>query len=191
MRYVAGRLGGSVWPVAIDATVLVSTAATLWTTILYLSRSVYAMGRDGVLPGAIGTLDERGVPVNSLLVVFFCVAGFTLLTGFWPSANEILNLVLNGTAVFLGALFAMSTLSAIKLLAGRPGETPLQAYVIPGFAALALLSIVGVDIAESEVKTRTVELVGLALGVPFSLWRGRRMHLAALFAPAREPELER
>ena len=190
MSYVASLLGGPVWRVAIVVTVLVSTAATLWTTILYLSRSVYAMGRDGVLPSPIGVLDERGVPVNSLLVVFFCVGGFTLLTGFWPSANEILNLVLNGTAVFLGALFCMSTLAAIKLLAKRPGEKPLQAYVIPGFAALALLAIVGVDIAESETKTRTVELAGLALGIPFALWRGRRMHLAAIFAPAREPELE-
>ena len=190
MAYVASRLGNGPWRIAIDATVLVSTAATLWTTILYLSRSVYAMGRDGVLPGAIGVLDARGVPVNSLAVVFVCVAGFTLLTGFWPSANDILNLVLNGTAVFLGALFCMSTLSAIKLLAKRPGETPLQAYVIPGFAALALLAIVGVDIAQSEVKTRTVELVGLALGVPFAFWRGRSMHLARIFVPGREPELE-
>jgi amino acid transporter len=190
MTYVASRLGGGGWRLAIDVTVLVSTAATLWTTILYLSRSVYAMGRDGVLPRPIGVLDARGVPVNSLLVVFVCVTGFTFLTGFWPSANDVLNLVLNGTAVFLGALFAMSTLSAIKLLANRPGETPLQAYVIPGFAALALLAIVGVDIAESEAKTRTVELAGLALGIPFALWRGRRMHLAPIFVNAREPELE-
>jgi amino acid transporter len=190
MAYVAARLGGGAWGIAIDATVLVSTAATLWTTILYLSRSVYAMGRDGVLPRPIGVLDERGVPVNSLMVVFACVGGFTLLTGFWPSANDILNLVLNGTAVFLGALFCMSTLSAIKLLAGRPGETPFQAYVIPGFAAIALLAIVGVDIAESEAKTRIVELVGLALGIPFSVWRGRSMHLAKIFVGGRAPELE-
>jgi len=190
MTYVASRLGGAGWRLAIDVTVLVSTAATLWTTILYLSRSVYAMGRDGVLPRPIGVLDARGVPVNSLLVVFVCVTGFTLLTGFWPSANDVLNLVLNGTAVFLGALFAMSTLSAIKLLANRPGEKPLQAYLIPGFAALALLAIVGLDIAESEAKTRSVELAGLALGIPFALWRGRRMHLAAIFVKAREPELE-
>ena len=189
MAYVASRLGGPGWRLAIDATVLVSTAATLWTTILYLSRSVYAMGRDGVLPKQIGVLDGRGVPVNSLLVVFACVAGFTLLTGFWPSANDILNLVLNGTAVFLGALFCMSTLSAIKLLAKRPGETPLQAYVIPGLSALALIAIVGVDIAESDIKTKTVEIAGLALGIPFALWRGRRMHIAPLFV-GREPELE-
>jgi amino acid transporter len=192
MAYVASRLGGGAWRFAIDATVLVSTAATLWTTILYLSRSVYAMGRDRVLPAAIGNLDGRGVPVHSLLLVFVCVAGFTLLTGFWRSANDVLDLVLNGTSVFLGALFFMSTLSAIKLLANRPGETPLQAYVIPGMSALALAAIVGVDIAESDLKTKTIELAGLSLGIPFSLWRGRRMHLAGIFAaPGREPELER
>jgi amino acid transporter len=182
MGYVAQRLGGGVWNVTILATVLVSTAATLWTTILYLSRSVYAMGRDGVLPAALGTLDARAVPANSLFAVFACVTVFTLCTGFWPTAAGVLNLVLNGTSVFLGALFAMSALSAIKLLAGRPGEARLQSYLVPGFGALALVAIIAVDVAQSDSTTRSVELYGLLLGVPFALWRGRALHA---FRPAR------
>jgi hypothetical protein len=49
------------------------------------------------------------------LAVFGCTGAFTLLTGFWPTAASVLNLVLNGTSVFLGALFAMSAFAAIKL----------------------------------------------------------------------------
>jgi amino acid transporter len=175
MDYVASRLGGAGWRIAIVATVLVSTAATLWTTILYLSRSVFAMGRDGVLPHAFGRLDARAVPRNSLVLVFACVTAFTLLTGFWPTAASAIELVLNGTSVFLGALFCLSALSAIKLLAGKPGEPRLQTLVIPAVGAAALAAIVTIDIAQSDAVTRAIEAGGLALGVPFALWRGRRM----------------
>lgn len=175
MDYVASRLGGAGWRIAIVATVLVSTAATLWTTILYLSRSVFAMGRDGVLPHAFGRLDANAVPRNSLVLVFACVTAFTLLTGFWPSAASAIELVLNGTAVFLGALFCLSALSAIKLLAGKPGEPRLQTLVIPAVGAAALAAIVAIDVVQSDAVTRAIEAGGLALGLPFALWRGRRM----------------
>jgi amino acid transporter len=172
MSYVADRLGGPVWHIAIVATVLVSTAATLWTTVLYLSRSVYAMGRDGVLPHTFGRLDRRSMPTNSLLLVFFGVTAFTLLTGFWPTAASVLDLVLNGTSVFLGALFCMSAFAAIKLLGRRPEVPPLQRIVIPAFGAVALALVIAVGIVQSDATTRWIELGGLVLGVPFALWRG-------------------
>jgi len=187
MDYVASRLGGPVWRVTIVATVLVSTAATLWTTVLYLSRSVYAMGRDRVLPRVFGELDARDMPTNSLLAVFAGVTAFTLLTGFWPTAASVLNLILNGTAVFLGALFLMSAAAAIKLLAGKAGEPRLATLYVPAFGAVALAAIILIDVVQSDATTRTVELTGLALGIPFALWRGRRMHAAPIIFGTPQP----
>src|SRR5260370_40462814 len=105
MTYVAERLGGGAWRIAIVATVLVSTSSALWTTILYLSRSVYAMGRDGLLPRGIGTLDRRNEPFWSLAAIAILVTAAELATGFSPTAHEQLELVLNITAVFLGLPF--------------------------------------------------------------------------------------
>ena len=173
MSYVADRIGGPFWQVTIVATVLVSTAATLWTTILYLSRSAYSMGRDGVLPAGLGRLNGRGVPVNSLVAVFGCTAAFTLLTGFWPTAASVLNLVLNGTSVFLGVLFAMSAFAAIKLRRARPGAPRWLAVGVPLAGATTLCAIIAVDIAQSDAVTRAIEIGGLLLGAPFALWRGR------------------
>jgi len=172
MAYVASRLGGAGWRLTIVATVLVSTAATLWTTVLYLSRSVFAMGRDGVLPHAFGRLDRRELPTNSLFLVFACVTVFTLLTGFWPTAASILNTVLNGTAVFLGALFCMSSAAAIKLSGARPGEPRLQTLYVPALGALALGAVIAIGIGQADTTTRTIETAGLALGFPFAFWRG-------------------
>jgi amino acid transporter len=171
MSYVADRIGGRFWHLIIVATVLVSTAATLWTTILYLSRSAYAMGRAGVLPHALGRLDARGVPANSLVTVFGCTAAFTLLTGCWPTAASVLNLVLNGTSVFLGVLFAMSALAAIKLVRARSGSSWFSGVGVPLFGAVTLCAIIAVDIAQSDTVTRGIEVGGLLLGAPFALWR--------------------
>jgi amino acid transporter len=179
MSYVASRLGGPAWRIAIVATVLVSTAATLWTTILYLSRSTYAMGRDGVLPHPIGRLDARGLPVVALAVVSGAVAACTLVTGFWPTAASVLNLVLDGTAVFLGALFCMSALAALKLLADGAAGRGCTSIAVPIFGALALAAIIVVDVAQSDAVTRAIEIGGLIAGFPFAWWRGTDVRTTA------------
>jgi amino acid transporter len=171
MAYVADRLGGGAWRVTIVATVLVSTAATLWTTMLYLSRSVFAMGRDGVLARGIGQLDGRSVPRNALVAVTAGVAAFTLLTGFLPSAAVALTLVINGSSVFLGALFFGSALAAARTFRNEPSER-WPGVIVPLVGAAGLLAIVGLSIAQAEATTRWIELGGLVLGVPFALWRG-------------------
>jgi amino acid transporter len=173
LAYVGDRLGGGGWRIAIVATVLVSTAATLWTTLLYLSRSVFAMGRDGVLPLALGNLDARGLPVNALFAVSFGVSLFTLLTGLWPTAAGALNLILDGTSVFLGLLFVASACAAVRMLSAFPGEARLTACALPALGAVTLLAVIGYTVFVSDPATRGIELGGLLLGIPFMLWRGR------------------
>lgn len=179
MAYVAARLGGEGWRITIVATVLVSTAATLWTTLLYLSRSVYAMGRDGALPRACGELDARGLPRNALLAVFACVTLFTLATGFSPTAASVLNLVLSGTSVFLGVLFCLSALAAVRLAPALATENVVRKAAIPLVGAGALAIVIAIDVAQSDSTTRAIEIGGLVLGVPFALWRGRRIAAVA------------
>ena len=191
MTYVAERLGGGVWRVAIVATVLVSTAATLWTTLLYLSRSVYAMGRDGVLPRALGALDARLVPANALYAISFGVSAFTLLTGFSESAAKALTLVLNGSAVFLGLLFCASASAAIRLLAARPGSAPFSTVIVPAAGALGLLAIILADVASADRITQNTIFGGLLLGVLFALWRGRHVSLSSAAALSEPSASER
>ena len=173
LAYVGDRLGGGWWRIAIVATVLVSTAATLWTTLLYLSRSVFAMGRDGVLPLALGRLDARGLPVNALFAVSFFVSLFTLLTGLWPTAAGALTLILDGTSVFLGLLFVASACAAVRMLTALSGKGGLAASALPALGAVALLAVIGYTVFASDPATRGIELGGLVLGIPFMLWRGR------------------
>ena len=102
MRYVGDLLGGGVWRTAIVAMVLVSTSSTLWTTVLYLLRSVFAMGRDGVLWRRLGWLDQRSEPLWALATVGALVTVCELVTGFSPSAADALIAVLSASSVFWG-----------------------------------------------------------------------------------------
>ena len=171
LTYVAERLGGGLWRHAIVATVLVSTSAALWTTMVYLSRSTFAMGRDGVLFPLLGRLDRRDVPLNALIAVTIPVALFTLLTGLFSKAADALNFVLNGSSVFLGALFVGSALAAAWTFRAERSER-WGGVVIPLVGAVGLVAILALSIAQADAGTRWFELGGLALGVPFALWRG-------------------
>ncbi len=171
LAYVGERLGGSLWRFAIVVTVLTSTLSALWTTVLYLSRSVFAMGRDGVLPRALGSLDRRNEPLWALFVVALLTTLCELVTGFSPSAADQLTLVLNGSSLFLGLLFAVSALACVRRFLHERGAR-LAGVVIPLLGAALLLAVLGLTVAGESPLLRAYALAGGLLGVGFALWRG-------------------
>jgi len=177
LAFVGERLGG-VWRTMLVITVLVSLAATLETTLLYLVRSVYAMGRDAVLPSALGSLGARTRDPDVALVVVTVASLLAMaIVGLVPSANDRLALVLNGSAVFLGLLFLISCLAALRLCRE---ETPLFAAA----GALALIVILSVAIEQAAPATRWCILVALGLGLPIALGYAVRERMRKGQSPA-------
>ncbi len=174
LAYVGTLLGGNFWRVAIVVTVLVSTLSTLWTTILYLSRSVFAMGRDRVLPRALGELDARNEPLWSLGVVAVLVTACELVTGFSKTAADQLELVLNASSLFLGLLFVLSAAAAVRRFWKEPAAR-LGGVFIPLIGALALLAVLVATVATEERTLQLYAWGGAVLGIPFAVWRGRRL----------------
>jgi len=172
LAYVGSLLGGPWWRVAIVVTVLLSTLSTLWTTILYLTRSVYAMGRDGVLPRILGALDARDEPLWSMGVVAVLVTLCELVTGFSKSAADQLTLVLNASSVFLGLLFVLTAFAAAKRFWGEP-VARMGGVLVPLAGAIALLGVLAATVAVEDHKLAGYACAGVLLGIPFALWRGR------------------
>jgi amino acid transporter len=173
LEYVSRLLGGGAWRLAIVTAVMISTLSTLWTTILYLSRSVFAMGRDGVLPKALGTLDHRSEPLCSLAVVAVLATICQLVTGFSPSANQQLNTVVTASSVFLGLLFVLSALAAVRrFVADRGAFVP--GVVVPAIGALALLAVLVETIRFEDRSTQWYAWGGVLLGILFAFWRAPR-----------------
>jgi amino acid transporter len=174
LEYVSRLLGGGAWRLAIVAAVMISTLSTLWTTILYLSRSIFAMGRDGVLPPVLGRLDRRREPLWALGVVAVLATICQLVTGFSASANQQLNTVVTASSVFLGLLFVLSALAAVRrFLPERNALVP--GVVVPAIGALALLGVLVETIAFEDRSTQWYAWGGVLLGILFALWRAPRI----------------
>ena len=177
LAFVGERLGGG-WRTLLVVTVLISLAAALETTLLYLVRSVYAMGRDGVLPGALGLLGARTRdPDVALVAVTIASLVAMAIVGLVPSANDRLALVLNGSAVFLGLLFLISCLAGLRL---RREGTPFFAAA----GALALVVILTVAIVQAAPATRWCIIVALGLGLPITLGYAVRERMRKGQSPA-------
>jgi len=171
MRYVADLLGAPIWRPVILTTVLVSTSSALWTTLLYLSRSIFAMGRDRVLPRAVGTLDAREEPFWSLVATAFLVIGLELLTGLSPSAHAQLDFVVNGSSLFLGLLFAATAAAAVRIFWAQPAFR-WTGVVIPGIGLVALMVVLGATVIFEDRTSQLYAAGGIVIGVPLALWRG-------------------
>jgi amino acid transporter len=169
MAYVAQRLGDGVWRWAIVATVLLSTSSALWTTLLYLTRSVYAMGRDGVLPRALGVLDGSGGTTRALVAVTATVCFATLLNGFWSTAATALQFVVNGSSVFLGLLFVGSSAAAFRLASSL--RSGMRGRIVAFAGAGALLAVIVLALLQADATVRSVDLGLLLLGGFFTALR--------------------
>ena len=171
LAYVGGLLGGG-WTKLLSVTVLVSLAASLQTTLVYLSRSVYAMGRDGLLPRAVGDLDHRAEPAASIVLITVLSVGFTLAAGVSPTANDAFQFVLKGTSWFIGLLFVLTAAAAVRVFASeRTARWP--GVVLPGVAGVALGAILLLALVRDDLATRGFIAASAIIGLPLALWRGR------------------
>jgi amino acid transporter len=173
LDYVGRLLGGGWWRLAIVSAVMISTLSTLWTTILYLSRSLYAMGRDRVMPRKLGTLDRRNEPVWALGTVAVLTTICQLVTGFSPTANAQLTILVTASSVFLGLLFVLSALATVRRFA-REGRFLIPGVIVPAAGALALLGVLVATVRFEDAVTQWYAWGGVLVGILFALWRGRQ-----------------
>jgi amino acid transporter len=171
LAYAGELLGGS-WRPVLTVTVLVSLAASLQTTLVYLTRSIYAMGRDGLLPRRLGELDHRSEPAASILAIAALSVGFALVAGLSPTAKGAFDFALDGTSWFLGVLFVLTASAAVRIFAGDR-TARWSGVVLPGSAAAVLAAILLVALRSDAPGTRGFIAVSAIIGLPLALWRGR------------------
>jgi amino acid transporter len=172
MAYVGETLGGG-WRIAITVTVLVSLAAALQTTLIYLTRSFFAMGRDGVLPERFGALDAREQPAFAVGVLTAAGVAGMLASAFFPSVRAAFDFILSGTTVFLGVLFLLSAAAAVRIFA-RERTAWLDGVALPAAATVALLGVLAVSVAQADRPTQLFLLATALAGVLFASLRPSR-----------------
>jgi len=139
---------------------LIATASVLLTTILGISRIVFAMGRNGDLPRMFSTLHPRhSTPALAIGVTGACMIAALLLTD--------LILVVSVSTFSMLVYYGIANIAALKLPAARKRYPVIISVIGTVSCAVLLLFLSPVSIA--------IGIAGLGLGTVIFLWRNRRL----------------
>jgi amino acid transporter len=104
--------------------VLASTAGGLWLTTFILTRALYAMGRESLIPRRFGAVSRRHVPHFATVSVLALTLAVVILQLFVSSLGNFFNLVLSAAGFFLLAEFFFDVVTAIVFLTWRHRQLP-------------------------------------------------------------------
>jgi amino acid transporter len=160
-----GKTGGY----AASLALILSSVATLETTMLQFSRTLFAMGRDRALPSYFGLVHEKTVtPVRTMYLLLAVGLVMIFISSFLPSIATILNDSVAAIAVQVCYYYGLAGLvcawvyrDTIKTSFG----SALQ-YVL--FPLLSALSLFGLGLYALTTYNTTVKIVGiggLAIGI--------------------------
>ncbi|HXW76118.1 MAG TPA: amino acid permease, partial [Candidatus Eremiobacteraceae bacterium] len=190
LAYVAARLGGGWISLLMTTTVLVSSAAAIWTTLLILSRSVFAMARDGLMPRALAAVHPKyGSPWVAIFAVSVPSAAVMLLAGFTASAQATLLTTVGCASLFLGATFIISGFAcAVLHLRGAAGESGhvWSGVVVPAFGSAGTLVLAVRYIVTQDRTFQELAAGGFALALVFALTAGLWSRIPSQAPMARE-----
>ncbi len=101
---------GAPWMMLIP--ILLSTAGGLWLTSFILTRALYAMGRERLIPGGFARLNRRRVPDVAIFVTLGSALVVVAVQLFVSSLSSFFDLVLSGAGFFLLAEFFLDSVTA-------------------------------------------------------------------------------
>ena len=172
-----GKTGGYAATLAL----ILSSVATLETTMLQFSRTLFAMGRDHALPNYFGQVHERTVtPVRTMYLLLVLGLALIFISSFASSISTLLNDSVAAIAIQVCYYYGLAGLvcawvyrDSLKTSFG----TFLQYVIYPALSAIALFGLAIYAFTTYNTETRIVGLGGLLLGILFfrpSGW-GRRV----------------
>jgi amino acid transporter len=103
-------------PVVMLVPILLSTAGGLWLTSFILTRALYAMGRERLIPEAFGRVNRFHVPWVAVAVSLGSATVVVAIQLFVSSLSSFFNLVLSAAGFFLLAEFFLDSVTALVFL---------------------------------------------------------------------------
>ena len=162
-----GKFGGYAAALAL----ILSSIATLETTMLQFSRTLFAMGRDRALPGFFGVVHARTVtPVRTMYLLLAVGLLVIFASSFMPSVATILADSVNAIAIQVSYYYGLAGLVCAWLYRNSFREslaTFLQYSVAPALSAILLITLGIYAISTFNTTTRIVGIGGLIVGVLF------------------------
>ncbi len=177
-----GRTGG----LAAALALILSSVATLETTMLQFSRTLFAMGRDRALPTAFGVVQERTLtPVRTMYLLLVIGLIMIFVSSFMPSIGTILSDSVNAIAVQVCYYYGLAGLVCAFMYRDsfRTSIGTWLGYVVfPALSALALFALGIYAITGYNLTTKIVGIGGLVIGILFYRPSGYGTHIGDILA---------
>ncbi|MER5201686.1 APC family permease [Streptomyces sp. NPDC002825] len=170
---VLAVLGQEIWPGVggklLVVAVLLSTVATLETTLLQVTRSLFAMGRDRTLPAALGLVHRRW---NTPWVAIATVGGAALLMFCAAAAAGSVQRILSDAVAAIGlqiafyyGLAGIAAVIAYKAVLFRSARNLILGGLWPLLGSAFMLWSFVESLGQLSTTAVTIGVGGLLLGV--------------------------
>ncbi|MFI2433483.1 APC family permease [Streptomyces sp. NPDC018693] len=179
---VLAVLGEEVWPgwggKLLIVAVMLSTIATLETTLIQVTRSLFAMGRDRTMPAALGRVHPRwNTPWVALAVVGAVALVMFVAANALGAVGDILADAISAIGLQIAFYYGLAGLAAViayrRTLLSSPAGF-LLGGVWPLAGSLFMFWIFVESLGELSTASVAIGLGGLAAGVLPMLWYWRR-----------------
>ncbi|HQU02525.1 MAG TPA: amino acid permease, partial [Acetobacteraceae bacterium] len=162
-----GPVGGFAASIAL----ILSSIATLETTMLQFSRTLFAMGRDRAMPTTFGVVQPKTqTPVRTMFLLLAVGLVLIFLSSFMSSVGKILSDSVNAIAVQVCYYYGLAGLvcawSYRNSLSSSVGTFLIYA-VFPFLSALALILLGLYALSTFDTLTKIVGIGGLVIGILF------------------------
>ncbi|MER7935845.1 MULTISPECIES: APC family permease [unclassified Streptomyces] len=167
---VAPGWGGKLLVVA----VMLSTIATLETTLIQVTRSLFAMGRDRTMPTALGKVHRTwNTPYVAIAVVGAVALVMFIASNALGSVGEILSDAISAIGLQIAVYYGLAGLAVVvayrKMLFRSAGNF-LLGGVWPLLGAVFMFWIFVESLSELSAAAITIGVGGLAVGLIPMLW---------------------
>ncbi|HET9170968.1 MAG TPA: APC family permease [Actinospica sp.] len=175
---VLATLGQEIWPGAggkiMIIAVMLSTVATLETTLIQVSRSLFAMGRDHTLPRVLGRVHERRqTPLVALGVVGVVSLVLFVLSNKVGSLGTIMSDAFSAIGLQICVYYSLAAVAVIvayrKVLLKSVGNAVFIG-LWPGLGAVFMAWVFYQVLPTLNTETKVIGLGALAIGVIPLVW---------------------
>jgi amino acid transporter len=169
-----GRVGG----LLASCAVILSSIATLETTMLQFSRTLFAMGRDGAMPKRFGVVDARTqTPVRAMFLLIGVGLALLWASCLMPTVNLIIADSVRAVGLLVAYYYGLAGLVAAYAARGERAFRWLWLCAFPALSGILLICLAIYAISTFDLVTNAVGIGGLVAGVLF--FRPRRFVIAS------------
>ncbi|MFG3496196.1 APC family permease [Streptomyces sp. NPDC047928] len=188
---VLALLGEAIWPgiggKLLVVAVMLSTVATLETTLIQVTRSLFAMGRDRTMPAALGAVHRRwNTPYVAVAVVGAVALLLFVAANALGSVADILGSAVSAMGLQITFYYGLAGLAAVVAYRGLL-LTSVRDFVLGGvwplLGAAFMFWIFFESLGELSGTSVAIGLGGLGVGVVPMIWYWRKG--SSYYRPAR------